>query len=333
VTSDPMRAERLEAFLSARRVPREQLVADVGEPFGRPLLVVATGSIVQGFGNHRSDIDIYAIVERDVSLLPIPAYTRHFLIHNTYFGAADVETWVSAIRDHPWPSRRVSQQDWGKRRVDLGFCTNFACGLMLEAQDGWSAWLARFAERWLATELVRWWRIESLRRQLAGRWLAYVKPFLAAQNQFEAVLALLQSRAAAAGQLFFGPKWISEKFRVLGDRDGLEALREIMRVPATEQEAKRYAERCEQLLSHLGAEHANGLGAQVWYLSNVRVRPLDERVLVSRWNLRGVELRRASVPGPNELFWEGDLETPPPADVIALLTGGMAWVSIVATAP
>jgi hypothetical protein len=328
-----MRAERLDAFLSARRVPREQLVADVGEPFGRPLLVVATGSIVQGFGNQRSDIDIYAVVERDVSLLPIPAYARHFLIHNTYFGATEVETWVSVIRDHRWPPPgRVTQQDWGTRRVGLLSCTNFACGLMLDARDGWSSWLARFAEPWLAIEVVRWWRIESLRRQLVGRWLADVKPLLAAQSHFEAVLALLQSRAAAAGQLFFGAKWISEKFRVLGDQDGLEALHEIMRVPATEQEARRYAARCEELLDHFGADHAERLGAQVWYLSNVQVRPQDDRVLVSRWNLRGVELHRASAPGPNQLIWEGDLNTPPSADVMALLSGGMAWVSIAATA-
>jgi hypothetical protein len=331
--SERARAERLETFLGAHHLQPEQLVADVAEPFGRPLLVVATGSIVQGFGNPQSDLDIYAIVEHDVRQLPIPSFASRFLVHNAFFGVGDVETWVGAIRDCPWPPvGHVTQQCWGARRIALGYCTNFGCGLMLDARDGWSDWLRPFAEPWLADAIVRWWRIESLRRRIAGRWLADAKPLVAAQRQFEAVLALLESRAAAADQLFFGPKWISEKLRMIGDHHGLEALHEIMRLPATDEEARGYSTRCEDLLTRFsGDDAADGLGAQVWYLSDVQVRRLDGRALVSRWNLSAVELRQPSVPDSQELFWEGDLDTLPPAAVMTLLNGGMAWLSIVST--
>ena len=53
-------ARRLDGFLATRGATRDMLIASVAGPFGQPLLIVATGSILHGFGNQRSDIDVKA---------------------------------------------------------------------------------------------------------------------------------------------------------------------------------------------------------------------------------------------------------------------------------
>ena len=64
-------AQRLDAFLAARGATRGALLATVGEPFGPPLLVVAAGSILHGFGNQRSDIDVNVVTARELGMTAI----------------------------------------------------------------------------------------------------------------------------------------------------------------------------------------------------------------------------------------------------------------------
>jgi hypothetical protein len=327
-------AERLEAFLAGHGATREMLEAAVHEPFGTPLLVVAAGSVLHGFGNQRSDIDINIVVERDVVRVPITSYLQRILLDTKFFGAFEVQSWVGAIRDHPWPPiGRLDRPQWERRHGDLTNCVRFAYGLVLNAQDGWHDWLAECRKPWLVTRVAQWWRTESVRRQLAARWLADAKPLLAAQRALEAVLAALESRAAAAGQLYYGPKWLSEKLRVLGDASAMAAMRAVMRSPTDERDARNCAARCEALLDEFRGGPEAGLVAQLSYLRGVNVRALDARTLVTRWNLRGLELRGA-IPEPSESLdpiWEGGLDTRPPDDVLALFLEDMLWLSIVTT--
>ena len=92
-------AARLDSFLARRGLHREQLVAQLDEPFGRPLLVAAAGSILQGVGNERSDLDLIVVVEDKVSRMPLASYARAVLVDPTYFGAAETASWITALRD------------------------------------------------------------------------------------------------------------------------------------------------------------------------------------------------------------------------------------------
>ena len=49
----------------ANAVP--QVLAQVDDVFGEPLLVVATGSVLAGFGRPTSDIDVYVVVPEEVA--------------------------------------------------------------------------------------------------------------------------------------------------------------------------------------------------------------------------------------------------------------------------
>jgi hypothetical protein len=329
-------AERLEAFLAGHGATREMLAAAVHEPFGPPLLVVAAGSILHGFGNQRSDIDINIVVERDVVQVPVTSYLHRILLDTKFFGASEVQSWVGAIRDHPWPPvGRLDRPQWERRHGELTHCVRFAYGLVLNARDDWQEWLTECRRPWLVTRVAQWWRTESIRRQLAARWLAVAKPLLAAQRALEAVLAALESRAAAAGQLYYGPKWLSGKLRTLGDDNAIAAMRAVMRSPTDERDARNCVDRCEALLQEFRGGPEPGLLAQLSYLRGVNVRALDARTLVTRWNLRGLVLR-GTIPEPSESsepIWEGGLDARPPDDVLALFIEDMMWLSIVATRP
>jgi predicted nucleotidyltransferase len=335
VSREAALSERLDAFLARRGTTRDALVAAIDEPFGPPLLVVAAGSVLHGFGNERSDVDVHVVVDRDVSRLPIGSYAHTVLVDTKYFSASEVERWVSAIRDEPWPPlRRLDRSAWERRQAEIINCSRFAYGLVLRAHDSWSRWLATAREPWLAARVSQWWQIESIRREVAARWLADAKPLLAAVRVFESVLAALESRAAAAGQSHYGPKWLSEKLRALNDRCGLDALRAVMRVPSNDRDAADYMARCATILDTVRTAHAGRLAAQLWYLPGVRVHELDGRTLVSRWNLRGVELSARMPPAttPREPIWQGSLDISPPPGVLPLFVEDMTWLSIVTEA-
>jgi hypothetical protein len=334
VSADEVLARRLDAFLETRGSTRAAVLAAIDEPFGSPLLVVATGSVVHGFGNQRSDLDVNVVVERAVTRLPVGSYAHQVLVDTAYYSTSEVENWISTIRDHPWPhAGHLSREQWKERLAALFHCARLGYGLTLSARDDGYRLMEDFRKQWLGAKVAQWWQIEALRLQLAGRWLGPVKPLLAAQRYFEAALAALERRVATAGQPYFGPKWLSEKLRILADTSGLDALRVIMRMPETAREARNYIISSEAVLEEFGVGYDGHLTAQLSYLSGVKVWELDARSVVSRWNMRAIELRGNAPSGPPQLVWQGALDMQPPADVLALFTGDMTWLSVVATAP
>lgn len=325
-------SKRLDNFLASRAMSRETVLVSVDEPFGRPLLVVAAGSILQGVGNARSDLDIIVVVERKVSRLPLASYAQSVLIDPKYFDVAEAEGWPSAIRNSPWPPiGHIELARWGQRWERLLYATRFAYGLPLLARDGWDRWMDVFREPWLITQVCHWWRVEAVRRRIAARWLIGRKPMLAAQRQLEAVLAVLESRAAAAGHHFFGPKWLSEKLRAMEDKDGLAILGAIMRGPTREAEVAAYIERCEALLDRLGiGGDDDGLVAYLSYLPGTQVEARHGQIVVSRGNLRSVACRDSAVPRGNSgaPLWQGGITAHPPPALLSLFAADMMWVSI-----
>jgi hypothetical protein len=197
--------------------------------------------------------------------------------------------------------------------------------------------IGELREPWLAERVVEWWRAELVRSSLAARWLAERKPLLAAQRQCDAVLAALERRAALGGQLYFKSKWLSEKFRVLGDDASLEILRAALRVPVATPEVPDYSARAEALLAGLGADEpaVDDLSAQLWYAPGVTARPINGSTLVSRWQLRGLELREATLPPTDVLepIWEAPVATDMETHLLELFVEDLTWLSIVAGTP
>ena len=330
--SNDLPSERLDRFLAARGLTRDAVLAALGEPFGPPLLVVITGSILNGVGNERSDVDVNIVVERKVTRIPLGAFARSVIVDPTYFVASEVEGWVKELRDQPWPPSGVlGLEQWSRRYDQLLHATRFRNGVPLVAQETWARWATQFHEPWLAEQIAQWWRIEAVRKRLASRWLADGNPLLASQRGLDAVLAALESRAAAAGQDFFGPKWLSEKLRMIDDGEGLALLRTILRAPATAQEARDYIAQCEAALDRYGPADGGRLVAQVSYLPGVETCERDGRMIVSRGKLRSLEL--AAAPRAGELIWEGTIDGRPPPAVTALLAANLIWLAVVELRP
>jgi hypothetical protein len=335
VSRDRVLGERLDAFLTRRGTTRDAVVAAIGEPFGAPLLVIAAGSILHGFGNERSDVDIHVVVGRDVSRLPIGSFASTILVDTKYYSGAEVQEWVIAIRDQPWPPvDRLDRDRWERHQAQIINGSRFAYGLALGGTQEWRTWLDALREPWLVDRVVQWWRIESLRRETAARWLAGAKPLLASVRMFEGVLAALESRVARAGQLHYGPKWLPEKLRLLNDRCGLDALQAAMRTPTRADDAGEYIARCASILESVRGGEPGRVAAQLWYLPGVRAQELDGRTLVSRWKLRAIEIpgRTPAVKSPREPIWQGAVDGVLPSPVLPLFIEGMTWLSLVAQA-
>ena len=331
------RASRLATFLDRRGMSEASLRAQVEEAYGTPLLVVATGSVLEGFGNERSDVDLSVVVDREsLTQLPIMSYPAHARVDATYYRAADLRGWIDLLRDGAWPPPgRLTRDLWLRRFRVLKAACRFADGLVLTASGDWSGWVAELRRPWLAGAAAAWWRTDALRYWLTARWLAAPNPLLAAQRACDAVLAALEGEAAARGQLYlsFNPRWLPEKLRALGDTAGLELVRRFLRTPVQPGECAPYLAACDELLrERLGPLEAQPVRAQVWYAAGVRAHELDARVLVTRWGLRGVELRGERPPAPDgtEPLWEGPPGAPPPAAALELFAEDMTWLALAA---
>jgi hypothetical protein len=63
----------------------------------------------------------------------------------------------------------------------------------------------------------------------------------------------------------------------------------------------------------------------------VTVRRLERSTLVSRWQLRGLEIRDAALPATDvdEPLWESSVATDPEPEVLELFVEDLTWLSIV----
>lgn len=324
--------QRLSEFLAKRGAEELDLLADVDPAFGEPLLIVATGSVLHGFGNARSDLDVNVVVDHaDLSTLSFPSFERGFLLDTLYFSATDVATWVEHSRDGHWPPvGRLDRRGWQRRAKELVSAVRFGHGLPLRATDEWGEWLGDLRKPWLSERVVEWWRTEAQRRRLAARWLAVDRPQLASQQWCDAALAALEARAAASGELFFGTKWLPEKFRRLDDAAGMRAIRAALTVPVEPGSAATHLARCDELVDEFAGAPA-GLAVQLWDAPGVRRRVLRTSTLVSRHDLRAVEVTGFTLPdaGDGEPLWTGRVDERPPEAVHRLFVEDMTWMTLV----
>jgi len=337
-----MMRDHLERFLAPHGTEYEDLRREVDDSFGEPRLVVAAGSVLQGFGNSASDVDLHAVVDDGrVTDFHVSFHDRGFSVDVNYVE----ETWIKDAAARPLvpPRTRPEWKDEQRRLTQLG---RFALGLPLAGRDDWLAWRLDAASAF-AAHAAWWWRAEALRFRVAAELLVPAKPLLAAQRYCDAGLAALDAVAAAAGEAYVGTKWLGLKLTRLGRCDLLADHTRFLSLPRSPAEAPDYVAWARGALDALTAGWAGPAepvvhvtpapGTQVW-----KVR---SSYLVQRLGLAGLELTPNAPGAPGApggptaaaavdgvMTWSGPVSALP-EETRELLLAGLLWLAVTAAEP
>ncbi|GIH04903.1 hypothetical protein Rhe02_29700 [Rhizocola hellebori] len=323
----------LERFLADRDIPMTRLTDHVEEVFGVPRLVVAAGSVIHGFGNPGSDVDVLVLVDNPgVTNFPLSSYDGQQAFDVTYLDTAWAREVGEQIGDGSALACVHEPAGCAKTHETLVQFSRLPLGFVIEAEPEWNAWVSRMRGPALGRILRRWWLLRALRAWTAARIFGADKPWLAAHRYCDAGLALLNARVTAAGEAYFGPKWVAAKLARLDDQAGLAVYERLLAVPGDGAALPSYVDRCEELLESLSAigPESPQVHLVASYAPGVNVFRANGRTLVSRWMMRGVEFAgplpqaAMSAGGP---IWAGRL-TELPSWLRALLVADMAWLGI-----
>ncbi|MGW0332545.1 hypothetical protein ACWD0J_11855 [Streptomyces sp. NPDC003011] len=319
---------RLDAFLEPRGISRTAVLGEADQGMGAPALAVVAGSVLAGFGNHRSDLDLLVLVENDkLTRFPIQSHEHGALIDVNVRWASGVRDSADELATETWPRfATVTEDAWNHRRRTLNTVNRLALGLPLIAVPPWDDWQAGLRRPWLADVLEQWWTVEAHRLAQAARWLLDARPMAAAVRAREAVVAALNARTTAAGTLYFAAKWVGEKLRSLGDDEGLALLREALAPPLAPRERVAH---CLAAVERLIGDAAP-LHAVLRWSTGVGTTALDDRTVVDRWQLRALEVPRRDLP-PSDgdaVIWSGPAGTSLPDDLMPLFVHGMVWLGV-----
>lgn len=333
IVPDPSdrRTHYLAEFLGKFGLTDVDLRAQIDDTFGDSKLVVATGSVLQGFANATSDIDLFVIVDREVQGLPILSFTGGARIDITFHTVAAVKQHVDRLHS-AWPAKGpLPQREFVARKRALDILTRFALSLPIGGTQSWREWRHDLEAPWLRDAVVQWWEVDAIRKWEAARFFASRRPLLGRQRYYEAALAALERRAALAGQIYFvsgTAKWLPEKFAAIGDDEGLRRCLSVLDLSDV-----GYETTVERLLREElgGGTLRTGWQIELTPLEGIESFPIDGRTLVSRWQGRYVEIPgHMEFPCSDKAFWRGDLGTEPPLPWDILMEEGMVWMSVVA---
>ncbi|MCS0635786.1 hypothetical protein NX801_08930 [Streptomyces sp. LP05-1] len=319
---------RLGSFLARRGMSVDAVRGEADQGVGAPALAVAAGSVLAGFGNDRSDLDLLVLVENDrLTRFPIQSHEHGTLIDVNIRSAGAVRDATAGLTAEPWPRfATVTESAWNHRRRALNTANRLALGLPLIATPPWDDWHQELRRPWLAGVMEEWWTVEAHRLAEAARWLLSTRPMAAAVRAREAVVAALSARAAAGGELYFAAKWVGEKLKNLGDTEGLALLRAALAPPADPAGSVR---RGLAAVERLAGDPAP-LHAVLRWSTGVGTAPLDDRTVVDRWQLRALEVPgRDLPPGDGDgIVWSGPAGTPPPAEPLRLFAHNLVWLGL-----
>lgn len=327
--TDAQMYDHLTGFLARVGVSTDALRAEVGEAFGEPLLVVASGSVLHGFGNAASDVDLHVIVdEPKVTDFPVSSHQLGVAVDTTYFDGGWVRAESALVTDGGHAPAGADRTAWRSARTRLLRLGRLAFGYPLAGTDVWRVW-QRDLRAPFAAYAEQWWRAETLRYLTAARLLAARRPLAAALRYCDAATAALDAVATAAGETYVGHKWLGLKLARL-DRPALtDAYAALLDLPTTAAEVSAYGRRVEALVADLTADRplpadpfvrlTPGDGAGAWQV--------QDRVLVHRWGLRGVELGTGDAGADPKLDWTGRVSELP-VDLRLLIEEDLVWMSV-----
>jgi hypothetical protein len=319
--------QRLAAFLELRGLSKDAVLKEADQGMGAPALAVAAGSVLAGFGNVRSDLDLLVLVENEnLKRFPIQSHEHGTLIDVGIRRASTVRDSAAALTAAPWPRfETVTEDAWNHRRRTLNTVSRLALGLPLAVVEPWYEWHAGLRRPWLQEALREWWVVEAHRLAQAARWLLDTKPLTAGVRAREAVVAALNAHSAEGGQLYFAAKWAGEKLKALGDEDNLRLLRTVL-TPADPRERVPFClDAVERLVGPAAPLHA-----VLRWATGTGTMELDDRTVVDRWQLRALEVRRLALPdgAGDGVIWSGPAGASLPEDLLPLFVHNMVWLGV-----
>ena len=322
----------LTRFLARKDRTPEDLLGQVGEAFGTPLLVTAVGSVLEGFGNEESDVDLLAVVDAEVTDFPVSSHALDLPVDVNFLHATWVReagAWMTdEARIDPQGSTRQSWKDSQRILIRLG---RMSLGLVLSGSPEFIGWWEDMSRSYPAFA-TDWWRAESLRQREAGRLLvAADRPLHAAQAYCSAGLALLESRAAELGEAYAGPKWIEAKLERIGDKSLTDAFWQIVGSPVTPAEVPDYLHRTQLLLAELAGTEPRSEDPHLFLTpaSGAKRVHFEGQVLWHRYGQRGLSSDDPgfAIPDDAGYLWHGPASQVPD-DMASLATAGLAWLAV-----
>ncbi|MBT0770043.1 hypothetical protein KIH74_13980 [Kineosporia sp. J2-2] len=318
--------DNLRTFLAGPGVSDEALLAEVSDAFGEPLLVVASGSVLHGFGNAASDVDLHVVVDAQVTDFPISSHGLGVAVDVTYVEAEWVRTASAVLREGG--EERADSASWRAARSRLLRLARLTFGAALAGTGPWRDWQAGMRPQ--VVDYARdWWRGETLRCRTAARLLAPARPMAAAVRWCDAATAALDVVATEAGQTYVGPKWLGLKLERLGRADLVAEYAALMDLPLREREVAAYRDRAEGLITRLTAHRPlpDDPLVTVRLAEGTSTWRVHDRALVQRWGLRGVELAAADPAADPNLSWSGRVSAVTP-DLRRLIEQDLVWLSV-----
>jgi hypothetical protein len=329
-------AGNLAAFMGRHGHTPDDLLAQMSTLLGEPSLAVASGSVVVGYANQKSDVDLYAIGDvPDTQRVPIISHELGPLIDISLIDQDQLRQQLTWLKESPQVlavGGAVADQ-WRTTRRVLHRALRLAYGVVLRSTPEWAAIQASLRVGWLADKAVIWWRLEARRRLVTARWLERVNPALAAQLACEAQLYALKAVTAEAGYAYPHQKWVSTELHAMGRDDLLALYRQALHVAWDVTVPVRDTDKVVDGL--IGPPPAN-LVMEAAYVPGVATHRLRDSTLVSRWELRGGRLDTTQLPAvrhDGRAIWRGGLEETPPEWLRQLAALGMVWIGVGHAAP
>jgi hypothetical protein len=300
--------------------------------------VLATGSILAGFGNSMSDVDLIVVVKnKSLSDLPIMSFTNDMKVDTEYYDSDDVRSNIHLIQSSRWPLQEpLDPPRWRKVVRGLKLATRLEASYPLIASEKWKETLETLGEDWLRQSLVNWWHVEALRCRLAARWTLSRSPLLASIRMEDALLAALHKCAAERGEIYFKRKWIGEKLRRLNDERLLRSYEKVFDPTTSDtddlEKYKRLDQECDLLLKEV-PEYEYQYVLRLAKQTEIFDTPTGR--LVSQWGMKGLlfeptELR--SFNSKTGIVATGLINDAPEPDVMELYQHGMCWLGVNAVA-
>ncbi|WP_067497419.1 hypothetical protein [Actinoplanes sp. TFC3] len=317
----------LQTFLARREHTIDDLTDQIAGSFGEPELVVAAGSVQQGFGNEESDVDLLVFVDAQVTNIPISSHVLGLPVDINYLSLDWTRSVDELLATPGYDGVLVNRTDWKDSLRRFQRVGRLAVSLPLAGDDKWLAWQAALAAP-VTEYAVHWWSREALRQRTAARMLRDTDPRLAAQRYCDAGLAALEIAAARVGELYVGAKWILAKLQRSAAPELSDTYRFLTTTPVRAGEAKGYNDAVEDILQSLHPFPADPV-VQFALMPDVERSEIRGRTLLHRWGTRGVESTAAGFgdSGDDRVIWRGPASALDDETVL-LARQGLVWLSI-----
>ncbi|GHE29816.1 hypothetical protein GCM10017673_35720 [Streptosporangium violaceochromogenes] len=327
--SDDFMRRQLHEYLARHGANQDDVLAEIDESLGKPVLVVASGSILQGFGNPSSDVDVYAVVDHEFATeFPMNSYTGDIHLDVNFLQASWVREAAAELAAETGPLCAVPDRErWAERLRRMYHLNRLVAGLALAGTDEWLAERERVREVFPA-RMLAWWKTETLRYATAARLLERVDPMPAAQALCDAFRAALNGVCAEAGHLYMAEKWVGAKLRDVSREDLVARLNRAYRIPVDAGEAVAYLALVSGWLEETTAAwELPEPWVTLWPAEGVERWRVNDRLLIHRYGLRGVEFPAGAGGVPPELPWTGRAGEVP-EEHLSLIKEDLVWLSV-----